>query len=211
MNNIPARAFKNLPSGRNITLALIISAFPVSTLGVVFLCAFFLMEPGKKILNTKEITKKVTTFFGAQPPVLGAKSQRFVSQEAKAEIINQYFELQKAPLAGYGEKFVEVAETYNLPWNLLPAIAMQESNGGKKIPEDTFNAWGWGVTETETLGFISWETGIETVAKGLRKYYFDEGRTTPESIMAKYCPISLTKGGAWAKGVSYFMLELASF
>ena len=88
---------------------------------------------------------------------------------------------------------------------------MQESNGGKKIPEGTFNAWGWGITASDTLGFDSWEHGINTVGRGLKRDYLDKGFVTPEQIMSKYCPLSLEKGGAWAKGVQYFQLELASF
>ncbi|MFH1896260.1 MAG: hypothetical protein ABH814_02175 [bacterium] len=201
---------KGFPA-KKITFALILSIFPATTLGVVFLCGFFLTAPGKKALNGEQIKRRVYTFFAAQPPVLGAVSERLVSSEAKSEIINQYFELQNAPLAGYGSFFVEIAKKYNLPWTLLPAIAMQESNGGKKIPEDTYNAWGWGVTASDTLGFDSWKHGIETVARGLRINYLDRGLITPQEIMAKYCPLSLAKGGAWAKGVEYFQLELASF
>ena len=201
---------KGFPA-KKITFALIVSIFPAATLGVVFLCGFFLTSSGKAALSGEQIKRRVYTFFAAQPPVLGAVSERMVSSEAKSEIINQYFEIQGAPLAGYGSFFVEIANKYNLPWTLLPAIAMQESNGGKKIPESTFNAWGWGITASDTLGFDSWEHGIETVARGLRNDYLNRGLTTPQEIMTRYCPLSLEKGGAWAKGVEYFQLELTSF
>jgi len=196
---------------KKITLALLLSIFPATTLGVVFLCAFFLSSNGRKILNGEQIKRGVYTFFAAHPPVLGAVSERYISVEAKGEIIDQYFALQGAPLAGYGKNFIDTASKYDLPWTLLPAIAMQESNGGKKIPEETYNAWGWGITASNTLGFDSWEHGIETVAKGLRTNYLDRGLVTPQEIMTEYCPLSITKGGAWAKGVEYFQLELASF
>lgn len=197
--------------GKKILAALVLSAFPLTTLGVVFLCAFFLTNAGQNILSGEMIKKGAAAFFAASPPVLGAVSERYESREARAEIIDQYFALQNAPLAGYGSFFTAAAEKYQLPWTLLPAIAMQESNGGKKIPERTFNAWGWGITASDILGFDTWEHGIDTVARGLRRDYFDKGRDTVEKIMAVYCPLSLEKGGSWAKGVEYFQLELASF
>lgn len=207
----PATQRIKLPSGKHIAFAIIAGIFPLTTLGVVLFCTFLLSDSGKSALSKPNLKKGVYTFFAASPPVLGTMSERYVSSDAKAEIINQYFAIQKAPLAGYGDVFIKAAEENNIPWTLVPSIAMQESNAGKKIPEGTFNAWGWGITESETLGFNSWEEGINTVSKGLRKYYFDQGLATPQEIMTKYCPISLTKGGAWAKGVEYFQLELASF
>ena len=211
VKSFPAFNQPKIPSLKKTLAVLILCAFPLSTLGVVFLCVFFLTPAGQNVLSGEVIKKGAAAFFAASPPVLGAISERYESKEAKAEIINQYFSLQNAPLSGYGSYFTAAAEKYNLPWTLLPAIAMQESNGGKKIPEGTFNAWGWGITASDTLGFDTWEHGIETVARGLRRDYFDKGRDTVYEVMEIYCPLSLDKGGSWAKGVEYFQLELASF
>ena len=56
--------------------------------------------------------------------------------------IDNYFSKHNAPLAGFGHKFVEAADSCGLDWRLLPAIAMQESSGGKYMQLN--NPFGWG-------------------------------------------------------------------
>lgn len=56
--------------------------------------------------------------------------------------IDAYFAKCNAPLAGYGYIFVREADKCNLDWRLLPAIAMQESSGGKYMQFN--NPFGWG-------------------------------------------------------------------
>lgn len=128
--------------------------------------------------------------------------------DARAVIIKKFFIEQNAPLAVYADKFVEVADKYNLDYRLLPAISMQESNGGKKIPNDSYNPFGYGIYGSQILKFGSFDQAIETVGAGLRKNYLDLGLKTPYQIMTKYTPPSLAKGGTWAIGVSSFMEEL---
>ena len=175
--------------------------------------SLFLLSKSQAARKIKEkITNPVLyTVFSSQPPILGATTQNFGTGDARGPIVEQFFAGHDAPLAPYGRFMVTMADKYGLPWNLLPAIAMKESNGGKKIPEGTNNPFGWAITSTETLGFLSWEEGIETVAKGLREKYFDQGLTTPELIMTKYCPLSVEKGGSWAADVIHFMEELETF
>ncbi|NOY14946.1 MAG: hypothetical protein GXP43_01900 [bacterium] len=110
---------------------------------------------------------------------------------------------QQAPQLAY--KFVEVADKYQLPFTLLPAIAQCESNLGKYTPPNCYNAWGYGIHSRGTLCFDSWEEGIERVARGLSQDYLQEGRVNPENIMAKYTPLS---NGSWARCVRFFTKEL---
>ena len=56
--------------------------------------------------------------------------------------IDNYFSKHDAPLTGYGNSFVEAADSCGLDWRLLPAIAMQESSGGKHMQFN--NPFGWG-------------------------------------------------------------------
>jgi hypothetical protein len=106
---------------------------------------------------------------------------------------------------------VTASEKYDLPWQLLPAISMQESSGGRNVPEDCYNPFGWGIHKSGTLCFSSWEVGIETVAKGLKEKYIDTGLVTLEQIMSKYNPISYNRDGSWGNGVQFFLDDLASF
>lgn len=119
----------------------------------------------------------------------------------KAQKIELFFRENRrnAPLADYAEKFVEVANKYNLDYRLLPAIATVESGGGKSNFR-SYNAWGWG-----NKGFSSFEEGIETVGKGLKTGYIDKGRDTVEEIAPVYCPPNYKN---WARSVNQFMLEI---
>ena len=81
----------------------------------------------------------------------------------------------------------------------------RESNLGKTIPNDSYNAWGYGVYGGKVTKFNSWEEAIERVSRGLRRDYFDHGLDTPEKIMPKYTPPS---DGSWAFCVNTFLQEL---
>ena len=119
----------------------------------------------------------------------------------KAQKIELFFRVNRnnAPLSEYAEKFVEVANKYDLDYRLLPAIATVESSGGKSNFR-SYNAWGWG-----NKGFTSFEEGIEVVAKGLKTGYIDKGRDTVEEIAPIYCPPNYKN---WARSVNQFMLEI---
>lgn len=158
------------------------------------------------------IKAPVYTLFSKQPPVLGAYTSSINSSDARPALIEQFFAKYKSPLSGYGEEFVQAADKYGLPWELLPAITMQESNGGKKLPkEDCLNPFGWGVHSKSTLCFPTWEESIEKVAAGLKKHYVDQGLNTTNEIMSKYNPTSFKRDGSWGSGVEYFVEELRGF
>ena len=129
-------------------------------------------------------------------------------QDARAKIVENFFKNYKAPLAQYSNEFIKVADEYKLDFRLLPAISMQESNGGRRIINNSHNPFGYGIYANKVTKFSSWEEAIEAVGKGLKENYLDEGLITPEQIMVKYTPPSVEKGGFWAKGVRTFMEEL---
>lgn len=128
--------------------------------------------------------------------------------DARSAIVAGFFQSYKSPLADYAQIFIQVADQYTLDFRLLPAIAMQESNGAKIMPNNSFNPFGYGIYGGKVLRFESFEEAIERVGRGLRTDYLDHGLKNPEQIMAKYTPPSLAKDGAWAKGVTSFMVEL---
>lgn len=128
--------------------------------------------------------------------------------DGRAKIIENFFLIYKSPLSYYSNIFVQVADKYNLDYKLLPSIAMQESNGGKKVIKNSFNPFGFGIYGQMVVKFTSWEEAIEKVGKALREDYLNKGLKNPTQIMAKYTPPSLAKNGAWAKGVTSFMEEL---
>ncbi|OGM16254.1 hypothetical protein A2V56_02795 [Candidatus Woesebacteria bacterium RBG_19FT_COMBO_42_9] len=124
-------------------------------------------------------------------------------QDPRAEILKSYLESHNSPLAGYSDKFIEVADTYNLDWRLIPAITGVESTFGKRIPKNSFNAYGWA---NGNYQFSSWDESIEVVGKALREKYIDRGAPTINRIARRYAPPSST----WAWKVKFFMQKIES-
>lgn len=129
-------------------------------------------------------------------------------KDARAKIVENFFKGYQSPLAQYSDLFVKVADERKLDFRLLPAISMQESNGGKRVIKDSKNPFGYGIYGDKVTRFLSWEEAIERVGRGLKEDYLDQGLKTPFQIMTKYTPPSLSKGGTWATGVNTFMSEL---
>ncbi|MFC1625422.1 hypothetical protein ACFL1Q_00050 [Patescibacteria group bacterium] len=127
------------------------------------------------------------------------------SSDARTEIIKNYLKENRSPLEPYAYQIVESADRYDLDYRLITAIAQKESNLCKVIPPSSYNCWGWGIHSKGTLGFSSFEEGIETVSKGIKLNYIDKGYATVEEIMSKYTPLSK---GSWAEGVNRFMDEM---
>jgi len=131
--------------------------------------------------------------------------EKVVSADARPEIIRDYLKRNKSPLEPLADYIVEVADKYELDFRLITAIAQKESGLCRVIPQGSHNCWGWGIHSKGTLGFDSFEEGIEVVSKGLKEKYINLGYVTVEEIMKKYAhPDSTT----WAEGVSVYMKQM---
>ncbi len=119
--------------------------------------------------------------------------------------LKSFFRKHNSSLYDHADKIVEVSDKYQFDYRLLPAIAMQESNLCRVIPDDSYNCWGWGIYGTTVTKFDSYDDAIETVAKGIKKNYIDQGLVTASAIMKKYTPPSQ---GSWQYGVNSFMKAL---
>lgn len=139
------------------------------------------------------------------PKVLGAFTYSVKTEDAIPEIIKKYLSKYNSPLLPHADFLVNTARKHGLDPRLLIAIAQQESNLCKKIPDNSFNCWGWGIHSRGTLRFDSFPEAIEAVSLGLSKNYLAKGLITPEEIMAIYTPLS---EGSWARGVQHFLDEM---
>jgi len=148
------------------------------------------------------------TLFSSLPRTATDIKTAIKTGDARPVIVRDFLRLYHSPLEPYANFIVEVSDKYGFDFRLLPAIAMAESGAGKEIPDDSYNAWGYGVYGDQVLGFTSWEEGIERVAKSLKEDYISYGLKTPEEMMPKYAPPSLDKGGPWAKAVQYFIDQM---
>ncbi|HYD35831.1 MAG TPA: hypothetical protein VD999_07255 [Vitreimonas sp.] len=128
--------------------------------------------------------------------------------DARPQIVANFLKRYKSPLEPhdyFGQFLVDTADKNGLDFRLLPAIAMQESNLCKKIPEGSYNCLGFGIHSRGTLAFESYEANFERAARELKKNYIDIGLTTPDLIMKKYTPGS---NGSWSNSVKQWMAEM---
>lgn len=137
-------------------------------------------------------------------------TENISADDARPLIIKKYLEKYKSPLAPYSDLIFQLSQDYGFEYYWIVAIAQQESNLCKKIPEGSHNCWGYGIHKRGTLSFNNYETSLKSYAEYLKREYFDKGLNTPELIMSKYCPSS---DGSWARGVWQFInqMELGRF
>jgi hypothetical protein len=166
-------------------------------------------EPNKVLAETDfnliSAPKSGAKVFASLPSSFPAVSGVVSASDARAELIRQYLASYNSPLEPHAEYLVEASDAYGLDYRLLTAIAQQESNLCKKIPPLSYNCWGWGIHSQGSLGFSSFEEGIDIVSQGIKENYIDKGYTTIEEIMSKYTPLSQ---GSWAFGVNKFMGDI---
>lgn len=144
--------------------------------------------------------------YASLPSSSPSVSGHVISSDARVELIRQFLAKYNSPLETYAQFIVTSSDKYSLDYRLITAIAMKESGLCKAIPPGSHNCWGWGIHSQGTLTFDSYPEAIETVSKGLKENYLDLGYISVEEIMSKYIPHS--PGGAWAQGVSTYMLQI---
>lgn len=126
-------------------------------------------------ITLSDIQSQIPTFAPTSIEEIQENKTMIIRKE-RAEAIDRYFGKRDMPLEGHGMKMVEEAEKHSLDWRLLPAIAIQESGGGKHATlRCTNNPFGWASCK---LKFQSTEKAIEIVAWNLggsnpntKKYY----------------------------------------
>lgn len=132
--------------------------------------------------------------------------------DARIILVHNFLERHKSPILVEDPEFarflVELADTNNMDFRLLPAIAMQESNLCKVIPEGSHNCLGLGVHKRGTWGFPTYRDNFIAAAQILKKNYIDIGLTTTEQIEKKYNPTSHNRDGSWAASVNQWMAEM---
>jgi len=163
------------------------------------------LTPGSFRPQNKQLVTEAVSSHAINPQVLGAFSYSVKSEDAVPEIVKRYLAKYQSPLLPHADALVNIARGYRIDPRLLVAIAQQESNLCKKIPDDSYNCWGWGIHSRGTLTFPSYKEAIDTVTAGLSKNYLGKGLVTPEEIMAIYTPLST---GSWATGVQQFLDEM---
>ena len=188
---------------------LLLPVFLVLTLAVGFCELIYLAEINNSdsVLAFNKNNNKLVIEVAAEDTKNISVDATVSGADARPMLIKKYLEKYNSPMAPYSDLIFQISEDYGFEYYWIVAIAQQESNLCKKVPEDSHNCWGYGIHKKGTLKFDSYEISIKSYAEYLKREYFDKGLNAPELIMKKYCPSS---NGSWANGVNQFIEELKS-
>ena len=136
--------------------------------------------------------------------VLGAT---ITAADARALLLESFLRQHDSPMTPYADQIVQKADLYKIDFRLVVAIAMCESNLGKRMPtRNSHNAWGISVYSGEQNGatFRDWPFAIDWVSKYIKEKYYDNGLVTLEDIGAVWAPPSIENGNSWMSCVESF-------
>lgn len=112
-------------------------------------------------------------------------------------------------------KIKKVAQDYGIDWRLAVAISLHETwDYTSYIFKYQNNVGGmWNGMKGEFYSYETLDAGIEAYISNLKRNYYDEGRTTIETIQPKYAPIGAENdpnnlNSDWIPGVSRRYKEL---
>ncbi len=125
----------------------------------------------------------------------------------RVKILKSYLEKHNSPLSANADNFVKYADKYNLDWKFVTAISGLESTFGQQIPDNSYNAWGWGIYGDNMIRFKSFDEGIQTISQGLREKYMDKWGANDVYQIGRLYASSPT----WALRVSNFMDNITEF
>ncbi len=154
-------------------------------------------------IATVDDTRKITATTDSSQ-VLGYS---VVAGDARSLLLERFLKRYESPMAPFADLIVKEADVNYLDFRLVVAIAMCESNLGKKMPlKDSYNAWGIAVyTGTKTgKEFDSWPHAISWVSRYIKETYLDKGITDLKDIGAIWAPPSIENGYSWTNCVEKF-------
>lgn len=185
----------SVASRLGLVLVLIALNFLISIIGINYI-------EKRDIVLSELFSETQRSMNASKGPLVLGETTGVVYADSRVQSLQKFFEKHNSPLYPYADKIVAISDQYGFHYALLPAIAMQESGLCRKIPENSFNCWGWGIYGGKVTRFASYDEGIDTVARGLKKNYIDKGFVTPEQIMVKYNP---SNHNNWLGGVQFFV------
>ena len=136
--------------------------------------------------------------------VLGAQ---VIAGDARSLLLQLFLERHNSPMAPFADAIVTEADKNGIDYRLITAIAMCESNLGKRMPtRDSYNAWGIAVYTGKLTGatFDSWQEAITWVSRYIKEKYYDRGIVDLKDIGAIWAPPSVEKGYSWTNCVEGF-------
>lgn len=162
---------------------------------------FYRSNPHSLVLSASD--NKVA--YAALPITQEITSAKIIQEDARVELVRQFFQRFGSPLLPFAQNVVEAADNYGMDFRYIPAIAMQESTLCRGEIPGTFNCWGFGIYGKKVTSFDNYAQAIDVVTRTLAKAYKAKGLETPAEIMSKYNP---SNHNNWAQAVTGFMTEL---
>lgn len=153
--------------------------------------------------DTNTPVKHITASAGTSQ-ILGAT---VIAGDAREMLLEAFLRQHNSPMAPYSSLIVREADAKGIDFRLVVAIAMCESNLGKKMPKkDEYNAWGIAVYTGKNQGkaFDSWEHAIVWVSSYIKSKYYDRGIINLQAIGAIWAPPSVQNGNSWSNCVDQF-------
>lgn len=136
--------------------------------------------------------------------VLGASIE---GADARSLLLESFLRQHDSPMTPYADLIVQKSDEKGIDFRLVVAIAMCESNAGKRMPRrDSYNAWGIAVYTGQLSGanFKDWPHAIDWVTTYIKEKYYDQGLTDLKDIGARWAPPSVETGYSWTNCVEEF-------
>lgn len=182
--------------------------FLITPVYILFIAAFYsYLSYHKASLHSAVLSaaSSKTLAFAALPITQEIASVHITQQDARVELVKQFFQRYGSPLSPFAQNVVDAADQYGIDFRYIPAIAMQESTLCRGEITGTHNCWGFGIYGKKVTSFDSYSQAIDVVTRTLAKEYKGKGLETPVEIMSKYNP---SNHNDWAKNVTSFMADL---
>jgi hypothetical protein len=127
-------------------------------------------------------------------------TEKNISDDARVIAMRNVLIKYNSVLAPEAENFVYYADKHGIDWRLLVSISGLESGYASRYVQGSYNAYGWG---GGYIYFDSWENGIDSISRSLRKNYYDRGADTIEKIGPIYA-----ENPHWAERIYGFTARL---
>lgn len=167
---------------------------------------------GSDLIAKAEINKSkevIQIDQGEEKPLKSQKNAELESLEKVEELSNE------CALDEVSCKIKKVAQDYGVDWRLAIAISKHETwDYTSYIFKHQNNVGGlWNGIKGEFYSYDTLDEGIEAYISNLKNNYYNEGRTTIETIQPKYAPIGAKNdpndlNSNWIPGVTRYYKEL---
>lgn len=180
------------------------SVFILLLINLSLLAAMSRWESPHLPLSAVPPNESSLTASSGTPAVLSAS---VIAGDARTLLLERFLKNNGSPMTEYANLIVQEADKYGFDFRLLPAIAMCESNLGKRVPlKAGFNPFGIAVYTGALEGktFDSWNNAITWVSEYISDRFYSQGVTSLTDIEKTWAPPAVENGNSWANCVQFF-------